>query len=362
LPLLAACDISVVLNSQSDCLKASARQRWGFHFVFNSRLRAVAGAPRWPAARTPTCPDVGIRGDFKDAAGVSKNRLRQWEVSDVVPRPDDILQERLIAIQWMDKETLQSARPRSFFASVTEADRDRERKAIEFVESNLAHWQDAGLVPDMPIETGKENEGPIRTNGWTHWHHLFSPLQLIFFATLSRHVRRHLPTGWLDIARLLDRSSKVNRWSSSNGSSGQPTNVFDTQALNTFFNYCAYPLTGTPAIPDILAQEVSARCHRRVAGIALADLLLDHDGFLDCSEVAHGRRREHRRPSRVFEPGCCFLEEGHQTSEARRRPLQSASQDFAIRCAERLRKITAEAPLQSLFVAFLLGIWVARRR
>ena len=42
-------------------------------------------------------------------------------------------------------------------------------------------------------------------------------------------------------------------------------------------------------------------------------------------------------------------------------PIESASQDFAIRWAERLRKLTIEAPLQSLFVAFLLGIWVARR-
>ena len=43
------------------------------------------------------------------------------------------------------------------------------------------------------------------------------------------------------------------------------------------------------------------------------------------------------------------------------RPIESPSQDFAVRCAERLRKVTIEAPLQSLFVAFLLGIWVARR-
>jgi hypothetical protein len=50
------------------------------------------------------------------------------------------------------------------------------------------------------------------------------------------------------------------------------------------------------------------------------------------------------------------------SSDARRRPLQSPSQDFAIRWAERLRKVTVKAPLQSLFVAFLLGIWVARRR
>ena len=45
-----------------------------------------------------------------------------------------------------------------------------------------------------------------------------------------------------------------------------------------------------------------------------------------------------------------------------RRPLPSPSQDAAIRWAERLRKVTVKAPLQSLFVAFLLGIWVARRR
>lgn len=51
-----------------------------------------------------------------------------------------------------------------------------------------------------------------------------------------------------------------------------------------------------------------------------------------------------------------------QDSDARQRPLQSPSQDAAIRWAERLRKMTVKAPLQSLFVAFLLGIWVARRR
>ncbi|MCK1480576.1 hypothetical protein ACVWWG_004611 [Bradyrhizobium sp. LB7.2] len=51
-----------------------------------------------------------------------------------------------------------------------------------------------------------------------------------------------------------------------------------------------------------------------------------------------------------------------QTSSARRRPLQSPSPDAAIRWAEQLRKVTVKAPLQSIFVAFLLGIWIARRR
>jgi hypothetical protein len=51
-----------------------------------------------------------------------------------------------------------------------------------------------------------------------------------------------------------------------------------------------------------------------------------------------------------------------QASVASRRPLQSPSQEAAMRWADRLRKVTVKAPLQSLIAAFLLGVWVARRR
>jgi hypothetical protein len=51
-----------------------------------------------------------------------------------------------------------------------------------------------------------------------------------------------------------------------------------------------------------------------------------------------------------------------QTSAARRRPLPSPSQQATMRWSDRLRRVTLNAPLPSLFAAFLLGIWVARRR
>ena len=52
------------------------------------------------------------------------------------------------------------------------------------------------------------------------------------------------------------------------------------------------------------------------------------------------------------------------SAEAGRRPRQPASpaSDAAMRWADQLREVTVKAPLQSLFVAFLLGVWVARRR
>ncbi|MGY4429702.1 hypothetical protein ACVWWO_002179 [Bradyrhizobium sp. F1.13.1] len=49
-------------------------------------------------------------------------------------------------------------------------------------------------------------------------------------------------------------------------------------------------------------------------------------------------------------------------AEASRRPLRRASQDAAMRWVDQLREVTLKAPLQSLCVAFLLGVWVARRR
>lgn len=51
-----------------------------------------------------------------------------------------------------------------------------------------------------------------------------------------------------------------------------------------------------------------------------------------------------------------------QESGARRRPTQSPSQEAVMRWADRLREATVKAPLQSLFVAFLAGVWFARRR
>ncbi|MGY3510617.1 hypothetical protein [Bradyrhizobium lupini] len=54
-----------------------------------------------------------------------------------------------------------------------------------------------------------------------------------------------------------------------------------------------------------------------------------------------------------------LVNEQEQAAEARRpRPIQDAAAVWA----DRLRKATVEAPLQSLAVAFVLGMWFSRRR
>jgi len=126
-----------------------------------------------------------LRGDYRDNEGNTQNRLRRWKKTDFKPTADDIFQERLYAIQWITKETLDQSRKETFFSSVAEEDLQRERHAETLVGENLLQWQAEGLVPDMEIEPGYNTDQPIRERGWTHWHHLFNP-------RLSQSLQQHL--------------------------------------------------------------------------------------------------------------------------------------------------------------------------
>lgn len=175
-----------------------------------------------------------IRGD-RPGGG---NALRPWTVDDFLPRPDDIFQERLYCIQWITKESLEKGgRVETFFAGVTEADLAQERRVDALVRENLVEWQAQGLVPDMRIEPGDKTDEPIRTRGWTHWHHLFGARQLLLAVQLRAD---RSPLNTLQLPRALDYTSKLCRWDAGHpGSSPQVKNTFSNQALNTQYTYCA---------------------------------------------------------------------------------------------------------------------------
>ena len=128
-----------------------------------------------------------IRGDYKDGKD-NKNRLRLWEKLDFIPRPDDIYQERLYCVQWMKKKSKVSKKFDYQFRSVTVDDLKREQMVIDFVGSHFADWQEKGFIPDMVIEKGTETERLYRERGWTHWHHLFNPRQLLVAGMLKKDI------------------------------------------------------------------------------------------------------------------------------------------------------------------------------
>jgi putative DNA methylase len=196
-------------------------------------------------------PIKTIRGDFKQPNGAPSNRLRRWDKHDCKPRPEDIFQERLYAIQWASQENGGSNRSsRTFFLSVRDEDLRREASVYKTVEQNLEDWQSTGMVPDMPIENGDKTDEPIKTRGWTHWHHLFSPRQLLLLSLFKKHAA--LLEG-IDAAAclvyfcaVLNSSSKLCRLDPSGGNVGRAPKiirVFDNQALNPLFNWAerAFP-------------------------------------------------------------------------------------------------------------------------
>lgn len=185
-----------------------------------------------------------IRGDYKEGKE-NKNRLRLWEKSDFVPQSADIFQERLYCIQWMKKKPTGSAYEYEF-RSITEEDLIREQKVVDYVQEFLAEWQKDGYVPDMVIERGDKTDEPIRTRGWTHWHHLFNPRQLLFLSLMNKYSTTEEK---FNVFQAMNHLSKLTRWRPQAGGGGGSAATFDNQALNPLYNY---PVRASSSIENIL--------------------------------------------------------------------------------------------------------------
>ena len=179
-----------------------------------------------------------LRGDFRKADGSIGNRLRLWEKNDFKPRPDDLLQERLYAILWMRPKSRKKGYHYELRA-VTPEDIERERTVEGFIETHLADWQSNGFLPDMRIEVG----GPpryqgldlIKARGWTYWHHLFNPRQLLLEGLIRKNINVHSIFGF---CQTLNYNSKLSIWlGRKTRGYGNTVQTFNNQALNTIYNY-----------------------------------------------------------------------------------------------------------------------------
>ena len=196
-------------------------------------------------------PIKTIRGDTRRADGTGTNALRLWQKTDCVPHVGDIFQERLYCIQWMTAESLDRARPETYFAAPTVADLDRERRVQELVGAELCAWQKAGFVPDMTISEGAETTRLIRERGWTYWHHLFNPRQLLIGALVAKAVAAVVDPELramlaFDRTFIADNTSRLSHWKigSPSRDGRAPSadglgNTFYNQALNTLYTYGA---------------------------------------------------------------------------------------------------------------------------
>lgn len=177
-------------------------------------------------------PIKTLRGDFS-SDGKRGNRLRRWSKSDFQAAPGDVYRERLYAIQWIRKNSINMKRWTTFFSAPSEHDLQNEEKISALVSKNLEELQEVGLIPDMQIEPGNNTGQVIRERGWTYWHHLFSPRQLLVNSIILKNSAT--PQSQIFFARLLDFNSKLTTWVGPSNRD-KNNNTFSQQKLSTLFN------------------------------------------------------------------------------------------------------------------------------
>ena len=204
-----------------------------------------------------------LRGDYRKSNGANANRLRKWEKHDFRPREDDVFGERLYAVLWSRRGT--TGREEMEFRSVTPDDLRREEVVVDYLKSHIEEWQERGWLPDMLIESGLETDRLSRERGWTYWHHLFNPRQLLL-AALTRRMAT-APTAF-GLAQLLNWNSRLSQWNCAKTRGyGNTAQTFYNQALNTFFTNgtrawdgCTGLLTGKYQHHDLAQVEKRVEC------------------------------------------------------------------------------------------------------
>lgn len=207
----------------------------------------TAGTVRDSRLVCPHCgestPMTAIRGDRRGQT--TEYGLRLWENEDLVPQPDDVFQERLYCIRWVhtwidDEGKIQRDR---YYRAPDDNDLRREARVLELLRERFADWQAKGYIPNRRIEPGDETTRLMRERGWTYWHHLFTPRQLLVHGRLLEQAVSCMDfeiletvTCLLGFGRCVDYCAKLSRWHP-HGANEKIEQVFSNQALNTLDSF-----------------------------------------------------------------------------------------------------------------------------
>lgn len=191
--------------------------------------------------------------------------LRRWTNEDLVPREGDVFQERLYCIRWV-KTVMKNGKPKEIrrYAAPDEADLRREERTLALLRERFENWQTEGFIPSKPLpEDGDKTDEPIRTRGWTFWHHLFTPRQLLTHGLLAEISGRLAESKEAKVGCLLGLSNLSN-WNSKlccwlpQSTNEKGNNTFYNQALNTFFNYSVRPMMKIGPTWEIFAMAADS--------------------------------------------------------------------------------------------------------
>ncbi len=172
--------------------------------------------------------------------------LRRWNNSDIVPQAGDVFQERLYCVRWV-KTVIRNGKPKEIrrYAAPDAGDLAREAQVLGLLRDRFNDWQRDGFIPSKAIpESGAETDRLFRERGWTHWHHLFTPRQLLTHGLLAEKSftlasSKAAKVGCLlGLGRMADWNARLSAWMFHAGNE-KGNQVFYNQALNCHFNYAA---------------------------------------------------------------------------------------------------------------------------
>ena len=139
-------------------------------------------------------------------------------------------------------DALTKSLPGALYRPAGDADLAREARALDLLRERFSEWQARGYVPSRAIAPGAKTDEPIRTRGWTHWHHLFTPRQLLVHGKLaevsatSGFSDEATAACLLGIGRAADWNSKLSRWWTDRDHE-KVIQTFSNQALNTLVTF-----------------------------------------------------------------------------------------------------------------------------
>lgn len=245
-----------------------------------------------------------LRGDRRGPDGPIYG-LRLWENEDLVPRATDVFQERLYCIKWI-VETEQRGTDgttekvtRKQYRAPTQKDLQREKEVLEILTARFANWQELGFLPRRKIESGDETDRLYRERGWTHWHHLFNPRQLLVLGLFAEVIasrpdltQAEKVVGLLGLGKCVDYNARLSRWHS-HGDNEKSEQVFSDQALNTLFNYgvrttsslktsflvplASQAIPGVGKVEPIDVREITHSCDLWITDPPYADAINYHE-------------------------------------------------------------------------------------
>jgi len=261
--------------------------------------------------------------------------LRLWESSETQPREEDVFQERLFCIRWVetyytreadgelieiskrDAEAMPSfdlllaseeiqRKTRRHYRSVTQEDVDREEQVLRLLRNRWKEWTSRGFVPTRRIERGKDINRPTNARGWTYWHHFFNPRQLLTNGLFAEQIAAWLLSSPQSLAasigailglnRIADWNSRQSRWHSGVGNEKGEQTFYKPSLSTPLFNYCCR---------TILSLDTTF-----LGNVAACDKLARHD-----IQLTDARRITRRSDFWVTDPPYADAVNYHELSE-----------------------------------------------